>query len=233
MVLPAFRPQAFDILSPSSPRWMPVDAPTSAPYGAICRLTIQFSGGTAQGTGWYAGSRLILTAGHCVFYKDAGGWARSIEAVFPTGGHFRINDPGRFLSTSSWVSHEDSWNDIGGIVLPQSAGSGYLPTGGDPVGIGRSVLICGYPNIANGMWVHNGPVHGSLGRRVFYDVDVDDGQSGAPLLVWEAGRWRVAGLHLHDPDGVPLSVPLPRRCNGGLTIDAQIHALLGEWGANA
>jgi hypothetical protein len=39
-------------------------------------------------------------------------------------------------------------------------------------------------------------------------------------------------LHLHDPDGVPWNVPLPRRCNGGLTIDNTLSTLLADWGAN-
>jgi V8-like Glu-specific endopeptidase len=232
MTIPSIHPEVRDILDPHHPRWKLVTAPTSPPFAAICRLAIGFPGGMAQGTGWFAGSRLILTAGHCIFDADHGGWARWVEATFPGGTTMRHDNPERFVSTETWVNREDPQSDIGGIVLSQSAGSGWLRTGGGPIGSGWTVLAAGYPIIANGMWQHDGEVLGRSGRRIFYDVDVDDGQSGAPLLIRDVNGWRAAGLHLHDRDGVPSSVHLPHSCNGGLTIDGPTDAVLAQWGIN-
>src|SRR5882672_823815 len=56
-----------------------VPEPTQSPWRHICALRIvSASGKEYVGTGWFAGPYTILTAGHCVYLHDDGGWAESI-----------------------------------------------------------------------------------------------------------------------------------------------------------
>src|SRR4051795_6651195 len=49
------------------------------PWKLICALEIDAPWGQFVGTGWFAGPRTVITAGHCVFdKKQMGGWADKI-----------------------------------------------------------------------------------------------------------------------------------------------------------
>jgi len=58
-------------------------ADTSAlPYRWICDLSITDATGLEWlGTGWLASRRLVITAGHCVYLTNQGGWARRITVA--------------------------------------------------------------------------------------------------------------------------------------------------------
>ena len=53
------------------------------PWRMICALEIESQSGAAfVGTGWFAGPRTVITAGHCVFDPvELGGWAKKITVV--------------------------------------------------------------------------------------------------------------------------------------------------------
>ena len=56
------------------------------PWRCVCSLLITAQSGTMYlGTGWLVSPRVVLTAGHCVYMSDEGGWASQIEVI-----------PGRF-----------------------------------------------------------------------------------------------------------------------------------------
>src|SRR5262245_48931349 len=78
------------------------------PWRMICALEMRgASGAGAIGTGWLAGPRTIITAGHCVHStRFFGGWAREISvspgrngATFPFGTVTST----RFASLDAWV----------------------------------------------------------------------------------------------------------------------------------
>src|SRR5207248_9320300 len=55
------------------------------PWRCVCSLLITAQSGTMYlGTGWLVSPRVVLTAGHCVYMSDEGGWASQIE-VIPAG----------------------------------------------------------------------------------------------------------------------------------------------------
>jgi glutamyl endopeptidase len=79
------------------------------PWRMICALEIESQTGAAfVGTGWFAGPRTVITAGHCVFDPiELGGWAKKITVV-----------PGRNVdqkpfstATSSSFSTTDKWQE--------------------------------------------------------------------------------------------------------------------------
>ena len=61
------------------------------PWRTICALHITSALGGFVGTGWLAGPRTVITAGHCVYHlADMGGWANEIEV---TPGRNDLNTP--------------------------------------------------------------------------------------------------------------------------------------------
>jgi V8-like Glu-specific endopeptidase len=57
------------------------------PWRQICALDIEGKNGARFiGTGWLAGPRTVVTAGHCVHHPDLGGWAERITVSPARGG---------------------------------------------------------------------------------------------------------------------------------------------------
>jgi len=55
---------------------------TAIPWRWICQLIITMPNGAGfRGTGWFIGPKCVMTAGHCVYSKTNGGWARRIEVI--------------------------------------------------------------------------------------------------------------------------------------------------------
>src|SRR5205085_11780089 len=105
---------------------------TDFPWRCICFLIATAPDGTQwAGTGWLAGPRVVITAGHVVYYPeqaDLGGWANQVE-VYP--GHNGSNAPYRYVSSefrsvTGWTSGQDSDADYGAILLPESTPLGFF-----------------------------------------------------------------------------------------------------------
>jgi V8-like Glu-specific endopeptidase len=105
-----------------------INPTTTYPWRAICSLKITAANGKKFiGTGWLVSPRTVITAGHCVYMHDEGGWARSIE-VIPA-----LNDASRpygsfvgtvLRSTNGWVQSKNREYDYGCIILPDKFPSG-------------------------------------------------------------------------------------------------------------
>ena len=186
------------------------------PWCCICSLAITAQTGTQWiGTGWLAGPRLLLTAGHCVYMANEGGWASQIEVI---PGRDAAQRPfgsvvcHELRSVTGWTVDNDSNFDYGAILLPE--GSRY----GDQLGWfgfanrsddylrGLELNLSGYPgdggrapNDEQGsQWFNSRVLKEALERQLEYEIDTFGGQSGAP--VWETaadgGRYGL-GIHTH------------------------------------
>ena len=52
------------------------------PFRSVCLLLVTAADGTRlQGTGWLAGPRTVITAGHLVYLPSSGGWVRQAEVI--------------------------------------------------------------------------------------------------------------------------------------------------------
>ena len=81
--------------------------PREYPYTAICSLKIRSSSGKYyMGTGFFISSRILLTAGHCVYIHDDNGWPESIEVI---PGRDKSENPfgsviaNEFISFDEWI----------------------------------------------------------------------------------------------------------------------------------
>ena len=227
----------------------------AAPWRMVCHLQIEGPFASATGTGWLAGPRTVVTAGHCVFdAAGLGGWARSIR-VSPgmNGGKaaFGSYDATRFATTDGWRLRGDLGADLGAILLDAVPGQ---PDPGAAAGwFGVAVLpddqlldmmvnVSGYPAdkpAAHGglpgsqQWHGRNRITGLEPERLFYEVDTTVGQSGGPAYVVDhpGGMPVVVGVHAHGVEEMGGRAGPP--ANSAPRITAATLQLIGGWVARA
>lgn len=177
------------------------------PWRAICALRIQAANGARYiGTGWLVSPRTVITAGHCVFMHDAGGWVRSIEVIpglndanRPFGSHV-----GTVLkSVTGWTQSKNREYDYGAIILPpnnrpgaQTGTFGFAVR--DDAFLRQAALnLSGYPGDKGGsqQWFHAQRAKSLSSRVITYEIDTAGGQSGAPVWVLQNGQRYAVGVH--------------------------------------
>ncbi len=184
-----------------------VENTSSNPWRRICALRITFpSGQTYRGTGFFVGPRAVITAGHCVYLHNQGGWARKVEVIPGANGALQPYGAATsttFRSVRGWVNGKKPEHDYGCVVLP--AGS----FGGRNLGkfgfasfdskalLARSAILSGYPGdkpFAE-MWGMKRRIKIATTKTLVYDIDTVGGQSGAPVYIKRNGKRYVVGIH--------------------------------------
>ncbi len=160
----------------------------------------------------------MITAGHCVFDPECGGWASRIIARPGLNGD---REPYEALTIDTmfvpeaWYKARDLAWDAAILQLPHPVGDdlgwfgvGLLP---DQALNGARLNICGYPAdrgfgteqyfMANRV-AHVGP------DRLFYEIDTMPGQSGSPVWLYKDAdtdkRSPIAvGLHAYGASKAP------------------------------
>jgi len=178
----------------------------ASPWHGICSLAITAPGGHRwAGTGWLAGPRTVITAGHCLFMHGRGGvgqWAEQVEVDFPNlGDSPQAVRATAFWSVQGWVEGKIPDTDYGAVVLPDSV---RLPEevalrGGTApdAALGReTVAIAGFctdkqPRM---LWVFARNVRELLPRQFRLDRCVFGGLSGSPGMIQEGEDWTVVGM---------------------------------------
>jgi V8-like Glu-specific endopeptidase len=213
---------------------------TAYPWRCICSLLITANTGAQYvGTGWLVAPRLVLTAGHCVFMSDEGGWATQIEVI--PGRNAAERPFGSAISrdlrsVTGWTQDNDSDYDYGAILLPedkrfgeQLGWFGYASRDDDHL---KSITLnlAGYPGdggktgIDGTQWYHSRMVMDVLEKQLTYDIDTFGGQSGAP--VWElASNGSRYGVAIHT-FGTPVN-------NGGTRITGDVFDNIVLWAGQA
>jgi V8-like Glu-specific endopeptidase len=189
---------------------------TAAPWSGICQLNITAENGSRfVGTGWLIDERTLVTAGHCVFMHNAGGWASSIEVIAGRDGAekpFRAITSTRFFAVSGWTKDKSRDHDYGAIILPKAFPSvngarphhfQLAPFKDDQ--LKKAVAnISGYPADSPGTgkdstaaWFHARRITRVTPTTIVYDIDTGGGQSGAPVWILEprTGRRMVCAIH--------------------------------------
>lgn len=179
----------------------------SYPWRAICSLRISARDGSSWiGTGWFISKRVLITAGHCLYIHDRGGWVRSIEVLPGRDGNeqpFGSKKATRFRSTSGWVNNKTPQFDYGAILL--RANEEFDPFPGNLLYevmsnselTGQRVNVAGYPGDkpTGTMWWHHDKITSVEASTISYLTDTAGGQSGAAAFL-KTGDERIAvGIH--------------------------------------
>ncbi len=212
-----------------------------APWRMICALRMfADGGGSAIGTGWLAGPRTIVTAGHCVHHMGFfSGWADTIEVSPGRDGSefpFKTVTAKRFSSVDRWVNDADPDFDIGCIHLDEDLGSsiGWFSIGSlQPKELdSHMVNISGYPGDRGGgteQYFHKNRILHVGARRIFYDVDTAGGQSGAPVWIHEkqGDPPLVVGIHAYGTGGTPFDLGIT--ANSAPRIIPEVFDQIAAW----
>ncbi|WP_141399425.1 trypsin-like serine peptidase [Rhodobacter maris] len=173
----------------------------SQPFRWLCRLEITAATGSKWlGTGWFISPGVIVTAGHCVFMHNHGGWAQSITA------HVGQNSARversvlatHYATTRGWAESRDAAHDYG-VIFAEPADQGYFGYGvlSDTMISGALANISGYPQDKppGTMWGHTKELRPPQPQTLFYEIDTFGGMSGAPVVMWDGQDYVAIGIH--------------------------------------
>ncbi len=179
------------------------------PWRAICALSITADDGSQFiGTGWLISPRTVITAGHCVFMHDRGGWVRSVRVTpgcndsdQPYGVH--VGARSGLRSVTGWTQSKSRDHDYAAIILPPSARpgdrTGYfgIATRTDSFLMSSALNLSGYPGDKGGrqQWFMAQRPKKVSDRVITYDIDTMGGQSGSPVWVLQDGQRYGVGVH--------------------------------------
>lgn len=181
---------------------------TNVPWRHMCALRITFpSGATYRGSGFFIGPRTVATAGHCVYLRSQGGWARQVEVIPGANGEakpFGTAIATNFRSVSGWVSHQRPESDYGCIVLPEGSFKGGSTVGNIGLAsfeastlLAKTAVLAGYPGdkpFAE-FWGMGCRIKRVTDKTLIYDIDTMGGQSGSPVYIKINNQRYVVGIH--------------------------------------
>jgi glutamyl endopeptidase len=195
---------------------------------------------TYIGTGWFIGSRTLLTAGHCVHSPtDFDGWIGSIEVSPGRNGSdfpYETVTATRFSALQQWIGSADPDYDIGCIQLSEPLGDtvGYFKIASltDSDLTNALINVSGYPgdlDDGRSQYFHANRVLRTSSRRVYYDVDTYGGQSGSPVWVQSSATAEpeAIAVHAYGTGGTAPSFGI--RANSGPRLSPDIVATVKEW----
>lgn len=212
------------------------------PWRMICSLDITGSNGLPfVGTGWFAGPRTVITAGHIVFDPvELGGWAREIMVIPGRNGDAKPPlgevSSATFSTTDRWHEVQDPDFDYAAIHLGKNLGAraGHFGMGvlHDAELKNRLVNVSGYPitpGEGKSQYFHANRVKAVTARRLFYDIDTVGGQSGSPVWAYLDGSDDpvVVGIHAYGIGAPPPGLLVV--ANSGPRILPEVMDVIRTW----
>lgn len=188
---------------------------TRLPWRWNCQILMTFKNGRrSRCTGWLIGPRTVMTAGHCVYSRGNGGWAKSIEVVPGMNGSSRPYGSlvsRSFRSVKGWTNSGKSTHDYGAIILPNCRfkNLGYFGFASLSANRLKNLLVnnAGYAGDKpfGTLWFNAGRIKNVTSRRLYYMLDTYGGHSGSAVwwLTKRNGRYQRYSVGVHGYGGCP------------------------------
>ncbi|MFB8787928.1 MAG: trypsin-like serine protease [Potamolinea sp.] len=204
---------------------------TIYPWRAMTKLYVTYPNNKTYGcSGTLIAAKYVLTAGHCVYNKDRGGYAKKIEVVPGLNGTYKPY--GSAFSTklrtySNYTTSKDKNYDIALVTLDRTIGNstGWLGYTYYSSINGVTGHIAGYPGDKDGakkLYYHYGPISSSTSMRVNYSIDTYNGQSGSGVYRVVNNERYVFAVHTH---GLSSGVTT----NSGTRLDSKKTTDIKNW----
>jgi glutamyl endopeptidase len=177
---------------------------TSFPWRAMTKLRMTFpSGRQFICSGAMVAAKYTLTAGHCVFSHDEGGWATSIEVIPGLDGTYKPYGSAyatRMRSYQGWTQNRDANHDFALLTLDRTIGNstGWFGYANYSSVDGLTANLGGYPGDRDSglrLYYHSNPVVSSTSHRVSYTTDTAGGQSGSGVYRINNGSRYIFAVH--------------------------------------
>jgi glutamyl endopeptidase len=223
-------------------RWK-VTATTSYPSRAIAYLYVVFPNNSSGGcTGWFFSSRMVATAGHCVYNKSAGGWAKAIT-IYPgrngSSAPFGSTSKYTLWTHTNWATSANHSYDYGLIRTTTAKGAtvgwfGFRWQSSNIFGYGT---VRGYPGDkpSGTMWTMGGTIFagGAAGtvasRKLWYTIDTAGGQSGSPIYqYWKNPANNVYGYYGIGIHAYGIGYPSAATNSGTRITQALFNSMLAK-----
>jgi V8-like Glu-specific endopeptidase len=191
---------------------------TSYPWRTICKLYMT----AADGTQWMASGAIIdnfhiLTAGHCVYMVNNGGWISQMEVIpaFDNGVMPVYHAYVTYMRTyTGWTQSQMPEHDWAVCTLDRNVGwyTGWMGriTASSSNSIYTGIVnTAGYPgDLSSGLCMYHDADYGNGASEYnhWYFMDTYGGQSGSPVWVYysSTGERYIATVHAYGgslPDG--------------------------------
>jgi len=207
---------------------VPYSTTATYPWRTICKIYIR----AADGSGWMGSAAIIgpgqgghgyfiLTAGHCVYMHDHGGWVSSIEVIPGYDGaqaqqyqrtpYYHAWTTNMWTYTG-WVYNKDWNHDMAFCKLDRNLGdfTGWMGrmTASPSHPVYTTILnTAGYPgDLSSGLRMYHDADYGRTATEYkhWYYMDTAGGQSGSPVWVYDypgyPGRY-ILTVHAYGNDG--------------------------------
>jgi glutamyl endopeptidase len=171
------------------------------PWRCVCQLMIEgLHGPDVCGTGWMAGPRTVITAGHNLFSRATGHRATKVWVMPARSGDavpFGYDSSEAFEVHPDWASDGDRSADVGVVWLRTPIGErlGWFGIGVYSDAQLRDLIVnnAGYPNdkIPDTQWFNAGRIVKTNPKTITYGLDTEPGQSGSPIFRFDVADQRI------------------------------------------
>jgi len=190
---------------------------TVYPWRTITKIFMQFPDGShGSCTGCIIGSSdghgyHVLTAGHCIYSHDNGGWAEVVRVVpgyddgyMPYGDSYATN----IRTYTGWTIDRDWNHDWAVLTLNKSIGDSTGWMGRKTASYTDSMYTgtlntAGYPGDKGGqtMWFNSNIGRTTNEYKHWYYMDTYGGQSGSPVWTYDGTNRYIITVHAYGDDG--------------------------------
>lgn len=196
---------------------VPITNTTITPWRCICQLVMEgMHDEQVLGTGWMAGPRTVLTAGHNLVSHKTGRSPTRITVIPGRAGNFAPFDffeADDFDVAPQWQASRSEEHDLGVIWLDKAVGErtgwfGFASRTNESL---EQLIVntAGYPadKRIGTQWFNSGRVDECRPRVLEYGLDTQSGQSGSPIFVFDERDERVVvAVHAYGDDGSNLGI---------------------------